>query len=177
IAQAMEAALGHLQPLAELHQVAQLLIGIRVIHQGADGHRHRHVLAAPSGHVPALAFLAVLGLIGAGVAEVRQGVQALGRFQEDAAAIPAVAAVRAAHGDELLAAEADDAVAAVTGDHFDGGFVYELHGFSLVLAETKRPRKTGAFLTHLYQRLTWSERPRRRSRSRNGAPACPSLRT
>ncbi len=62
------------------------------------------------------------------VAEVRKGVQPLPGDQVDAAALAAVAAVRPAERDELLAAEADHAAAAVAGLHLDRGFVDELHG-------------------------------------------------
>ena len=61
------------------------------------------------------------------VAEVRQRVQPLPRDQVDVAAVAAVAAVRPAERDELLAAKADHAAAAVAGLHLDRGFVDELH--------------------------------------------------
>ena len=62
------------------------------------------------------------------MAEIDQGVEVLVGHQPDAAAVAAVAAVRAAERDELLAAEADAAVAAVAGDDLDFGFVDEFHG-------------------------------------------------
>jgi hypothetical protein len=48
-------------------------------------------------------------------------------FRHHVAAPAAVAAVRAAELDELLAPEGDDAVAAVAGLHPNLGFVEELH--------------------------------------------------
>src|SRR5690606_16552070 len=60
--------------------------------------------------------------------EVDQGVEVLRRFQPHAAAVAAVAAVRPAERDELLAPESDAAVAAVSGGDGDFGFVDEFHG-------------------------------------------------
>src|SRR5690606_14942015 len=61
------------------------------------------------------------------VAEVHEGVEVLVGQQPDVAALAAVAAVRAAEGDELLAPETDAAVPAVAGDDGDFGFVDEFH--------------------------------------------------
>jgi hypothetical protein len=61
------------------------------------------------------------------VAEVDQRVEALVGDQPDRAAMAAVAAVGAAERNELLATEADAAVAAVTGLDFDDRFVDEFH--------------------------------------------------
>jgi hypothetical protein len=62
------------------------------------------------------------------VAEIDQGVEVLVGLQPDAAAVAAVAAVRAAQRDELLAAETDAAIAAVAGGDGDFNFVDEFHG-------------------------------------------------
>ncbi|KAG0919842.1 hypothetical protein G6F32_015921 [Rhizopus arrhizus] len=62
------------------------------------------------------------------MAEVDQGVQVFVGADVHAAARTAVAAVRAAFGDEFFAAKARHAIAAFAGDHFNGGFVYEFHG-------------------------------------------------
>ena len=62
------------------------------------------------------------------VAIVDQGVEAVGAFGDDIAAAPAIAAVRPAELDELLAPERDGAGAAVARLHIDLGLVEELHG-------------------------------------------------
>ena len=61
------------------------------------------------------------------VAIVDQGVEAIDRFGNDVAALAAIAAVRAAEFDELLASERYAAVAAVAGADIDLGFIEELH--------------------------------------------------
>ncbi|KAG1271921.1 hypothetical protein G6F65_012074 [Rhizopus arrhizus] len=63
------------------------------------------------------------------MAEVDQGVQVFVGADVHAAARTAVAAVRAAERNELLATEANAAVAAVAGEHFDFCFVYQFHCF------------------------------------------------
>ena len=61
------------------------------------------------------------------VAEVDKGVQVFHGLEHDVAAAAAVAAVRATEFDEFLAAERDDAVAAVAGFYVDLGLVEEFH--------------------------------------------------
>ena len=61
------------------------------------------------------------------IAKVDQGVEAIGAFDDDVAAAPAVAAVRAAEFDELLAPERDAAGAAVARAHEHARLVEELH--------------------------------------------------
>ncbi|MNJ71767.1 hypothetical protein D3C77_683470 [compost metagenome] len=62
------------------------------------------------------------------IAEIDQRIDVAVGHRIDGAAASAVAAVRAAFGDELFAAKARHAIAAFAGDHFNGGFVYEFHG-------------------------------------------------
>ena len=62
------------------------------------------------------------------VAEVDQGVESLVGHQPDITALAAVAAVRTTQGNELLAPEADRAIASGTGVDIDFGFVDEFHG-------------------------------------------------
>ncbi len=116
------------QALAVHGEIADLLVGRRVDDDRADRHAHDEILAALAGHLPAHAVLAALGAEFPLVAEIDQRVDALVGDQPDAAAGTAVTAVRSAERDELLAPEADAAVAAVAGMDFDGGFVDEFHG-------------------------------------------------
>ncbi len=75
----------------------------------------QHVVGAGAGAVRAGAVAALAGAEMLGVAEVDQRVEVLHRLEHDVAAAAAVAAVRAAELDELLAPERDHAVAAVAG--------------------------------------------------------------
>src|SRR5690606_17553501 len=106
-------------------EVTDDLVGLDVDHLGADRHPDHHVLAGLAEHLPAHAVLTALRGVVALVAEVDQGVEVLVGDQPDAAAVAAVATVRATERDELLAAEADAAVAAVAGRHEDLRFVDE----------------------------------------------------
>src|SRR5690606_34408901 len=81
--------------------------------------------------------LAVARLVAAGVAEVDQGVEVAVAHGVHAAASPAVAAVRPAEGNELLAAKAHAAAAAVAGYHVDGCFVDELHVLPVICRRTR----------------------------------------
>src|SRR5690606_2208598 len=69
----------------------------------------------------------VAGLEAAPAAEVRERIEAGVGDQPDAAAVPAVAAVGTAEGNELLAPETDAAVAARPCLDSDGRFVDEFH--------------------------------------------------
>ena len=62
------------------------------------------------------------------MAEIDQRVEVLVGDQPDAAAVAAIATVRAAERNEFLATEAHAAVAAVAGLYVDLGFVDEFHG-------------------------------------------------
>jgi len=80
-----------------------------------------------AGAVVAAAALAVLAPIGARDAKVREGIHALDALQVHAAAETAIAAIGTAEGHEFLAPETQTAATAVTGVHFEFGFVDELH--------------------------------------------------
>src|SRR5690606_25388437 len=131
VAQAALAALCDQQAVAMLGQVADDLVGLDIGDHGPDRHGDDQIVAGLAVHLPAHAVLPALGAELALVAEVDQGVEVLVRQQPDAAAIAAVAAVRAAQRDEFLAAETDAAVAAVACAYLDFGFVNELHAGDL----------------------------------------------
>ena len=90
---------------------------------GPHGDPNDQGLAAFAVAVLALAALAVFRLKDAAAPEVGQGAQARGGFEDDVAAVPAMAAVRAADGLEPGAEEADTARAAVAGPDGDIDFV------------------------------------------------------
>ena len=127
VALAADAALGDQQAIAVVGEVADDLVGLDVDDLGADGYADGDVLAGLAEGLAAHAVLAALGAELALVAEVDQRVEVLVRLQPHAAAIAAVAAIRPAERNELLAPEADAAVAAVAGDDQDLGFIYEFH--------------------------------------------------
>ena len=106
---------------------------------GAD----RHLAARSSsplapGRSLAHAVAAGLGLEVLLVAVVDQRVEAVDRLDDDVAAAAAVAAVRAAELDELLAPERDAAGAAVAGADVDLGLVEEFHGSQIAFSSEKR---------------------------------------
>ena len=110
-----------------LVQVEQDFAGVGVMDDGADRHAQRDVGSSGAILVRAAAVFAVLGAMQARVAEVDQRVDVAVGNRIDRAAAAAVAAIRAALGDEFFAAKARHAIAAFAGDDFDGGFVYEFH--------------------------------------------------
>lgn len=109
-------------------QVADDLVGLDIDHHGADRHGDGQVLAGLAVHLPAHAVLAALRTERALVAEVDQGIEILVGDQPHTAAIAAVATIRPTQRDELLAAKADAAIAAIAGRDLDFRFVYEFHG-------------------------------------------------
>ena len=107
--------------------LAEHLARVRVADARAGRHAHVQVAPLAAVHLPALAVRAALGPVAAPVAEVDEGVQVLVGDQPDAAAVATVAAVRPAARDELLAPEARNPVAAITGLDLDSRFVDEFH--------------------------------------------------
>src|SRR5256886_9685305 len=95
------------QLLAVTGEVSDLFVRVGVAHHGADRHRHVQVRTAAAAAIIGAAGLPVSRLEGALDAEIRQRIDPRGGAQVDAAAVAAVAAVRAAEGHELLAAETD----------------------------------------------------------------------
>ena len=124
----------------ERDNVAELFAGVGVVGDGTDRYRDDQVVAALAGAVLAHAGLAASGLEEGLEAEVGEGVQVVGRFQEHAAAIPAVAAVGATFGDVLLAPETDATIATVAGRNADKGFIYEFHRASLLGPQNREHR-------------------------------------
>src|SRR5690606_8417187 len=108
-------------------QVEQLLAGLGVQYGGAHRHAQGDVGRGGAVLVRAAAVLAILAAMQARIAEVDQGIDVAIGNGEDAAATPAVAAIGPAFGNEFFAAKAGRAVAAFTGNDFDGCFVYEFH--------------------------------------------------
>ena len=125
--------------LALLRQVGDHGFLVFLVDLRADGHHQDGVVALGAEAVAAHAVAALLGLEVLLVAEVDQRVQAFDGYRPDIAAAPAIAAVRAAILDELLAPERDSAGAAVTGADKDFGLVEELHGWALIWFRRSAP--------------------------------------
>ena len=127
VAEAAVAALGDHHALARLGQVGEHRAALLVEHLRSDRDFQHRVGAAPAGAIAAHPVHAGLGLEMLLVAKVDQRVEAVGAFDHDVAAAPAVAAVRAAELDEFLAPERDRARAAVAGANVDARLVEKLH--------------------------------------------------
>src|SRR5690554_57377 len=127
IAQTMESALGHQQPLTGLGQVTDDLLGSGIHHSGTHRNAQHHVLALGAGAIGAATVLAPLGVEPAGIAVVDQGVEVGIGFQIDGAAITTITTVRTALGNELLPAETHATIATITGFDGNGHFIYEFH--------------------------------------------------
>jgi hypothetical protein len=125
VAAAATAALGDDYTLVGILEVVDQLAGFLVIKRGADGDLEDDVVAVRAGTIGAHAVLAALRLVLGVVAEVDEGVMALGRRHDDVAATAAVAAGRAAAGDKLFAPEGHAAIAAVAGLDPDFCFIDE----------------------------------------------------
>ncbi|MCY1236842.1 hypothetical protein D9M72_495150 [compost metagenome] len=127
VAEAAIAAGGQPVALAFGHHVDDQRLVVFLEDLGADRHLQRHVVAAGAGAVATHAVLAGLGLEVLLVAEVDQGVETVDGLHPDIAAATAIAAVRSAELDELLAPERDGACAAVAGADIDFRFVEKFH--------------------------------------------------
>ena len=132
----------------------------------ADRHLQHDVGAVGAGAVLAHAVAAGLGLEVLLVAIIDQRVEPVDAFDDDVAAAPAVAAVRPAEFDELLAPKRDAAGAAVAGADIDLGLVEEFH-----LPLTVRKIAAGARRTAYALRRALIRKARLPFRRRARAPA------
>src|SRR3974390_1776876 len=130
VAEAAIAAMGDGRALADLGEIGQQRCAVFSVHLRAYRHLEHSIFAVGAGAVLPHAITATPGLEVLLVAVVDQRVQAGDRFDHNVAAI---AAVRAAELDELLAPERDAAVAAGAGLHIDLSFIEEFHERELTL--------------------------------------------
>src|SRR5690606_39188073 len=114
--------------------------GFGVADDGAHGHAQQDIGGRRAVLVGAAPVLAVLGSMKPRVAKIDQCVDVAVGNGVDAAAPAAVAAVGAALGNEFFAAEAGDAIAAISGDDLDGRLVYEFHGLPSINTRAARLR-------------------------------------
>lgn len=118
-------AVGDDDALVGMLEVVDEVAGIVVVDEGADGNFEDDVESVASGAVGTHAVLAALGAVEGVVAEVHEGVVALGGFHDDVAAAATVTTGGPATGNEFFAAEGHAAVTTVTGLDADFGFVDE----------------------------------------------------
>ena len=131
IAEAAIAAFGDRHALADFGEIGEQRLAVFFIDLRADRHLQHDVLAVGAVAVLAHAVAAALRLEVLLVAVVDQCVEAVDGLDHDVAAAAAIAAVRPAELDELLAPERHAAVPARAGRDIDLGFVEEFHGLSV----------------------------------------------
>ncbi len=113
--------------LANLGQVGDQRLAVLLEDLGPRRHPQHRVRPARAGAVLAHAVAAGLRLEMLLVAEVDQRVEAVDDFDDDIAAAAAIAAVRPAELDELLAPEGKRPCPAIAGADVDAGLIEELH--------------------------------------------------
>ena len=123
VALTADAAFGHNKCFAIGDAVFYGFTGIRIYYHGSRRHFDNQVFAFFSGPVVALAVAAVFDFKNFLVAKLIQG-SSSGRGEDnDIPALTAVAAVRAAFGNELFSAKAYAAAAAISGFDKNGYFI------------------------------------------------------
>ena len=131
IAQAAFATFGEQYGLPRLRQVVQQIARLRVENHGANRHSQRDVFATLAVAVAGLAALTILREVFFGKTVVNQRVQIFVGHGINTAATPAVATVRSAVRFVFFTAKTRHAIATITGDDFDFGFIYKFHILSL----------------------------------------------
>src|SRR3954463_9767314 len=127
VAKAAVSALRDYDGLADVGEIREQRLAILLIDLRAGGDLHHDVLAVRAVPILAHAVAAPLSLEVLLVAVVNQGVKAVHRRDDHIATMPAVATVRSADLDELLARERAAAVPAVTGSDVHLGFIKKFH--------------------------------------------------
>lgn len=123
VAAAAAAGAGDDDALVGMLEVVDEVAGFLVVDHCADGDLEDDVVSVATGAVGTHAVLAALGAMERVVAEVHEGVVALGGFHDDVAAAAAVSTGGAATRNEFFSAEGHTAVTTVTGFDPDFGFV------------------------------------------------------
>jgi hypothetical protein len=123
IAAATATAAGDDEALIGLGEVVDELAGVGVEEHGAYGNLEDGIFAVAAGAVGAHAVFAALAFVLGIEAEVDQGVVALADFEDDVAAVSAVAAGGSTAGNELFTAKGHAAITPVTGFDPNFGFI------------------------------------------------------
>ena len=127
VAKAAIAALGQQHALPDHGQIGNHRFFVFVDDLGAHRHAQQHVIAVAPRALAAHAVLAIVGKEMLLIAEIDQRVQPLNGLDPDRAAIAAIAAIRAAEFNELLAPERDAAATARAGADIDFGKIEKFH--------------------------------------------------
>jgi hypothetical protein len=127
VAEAAIAATGDGDALADVGEIGKQRLAVFLVDLRADRHLQHRILAVGAVAVLAHAVAAARGLEVLPVAIVDERVEAIDGLDDHVTALAAVAAVRAAELDELLAPERHAAVPARAGLDVDLGFVEEFH--------------------------------------------------
>jgi hypothetical protein len=127
VAEAAVAPLGQQHPLVRHEEFGDHVARFQVGDDRAHRHAQDDVLGGSAELVGAPAVLAPARFMASGVTVVDQGVEVAVAHGVHAAAATTIAAVRPTEGQELLAAKAHAAVAAIACDDVDRGFVNEFH--------------------------------------------------
>ena len=114
-------------PFPRYGEIGKDVLLVLAEHLGADGHANDKVFATRAGAVAARATLAARGTEVLGVAKVDQGVEAGHRFEDDVAALAAIAAVWPSIFDKLFAPERDRAWPARARAYIYLGLIEEMH--------------------------------------------------
>jgi hypothetical protein len=110
-------ARGYDYPLSRYRKIVDELARLRLRDKGAYGDRYDDIFAVAAVTIAALSVAAATSAIFWIEPELQESVELGGRFHEDRAAAPPVAARRAAARDEFLAAESRNAVAPVAASY------------------------------------------------------------
>src|SRR5438477_8642960 len=127
VAEAAIAAAQQDDALARLGQIGEHGFLVVIEDLGPDRHPQHEIAALGAGLVGAGAATAFLSPKMLLIMVVDQRVQIVRRLEHDVAALAAIATIRPAKLDELLAAKAHGAAAAVTALQVDLGLVEEFH--------------------------------------------------
>ena len=120
-------AFGKHSGLTVSSKIRQQFSGFQIGHHGTDRKTQRYVIRCLAITIGSTAFFAVTCAVNTRIAKLYQRVDVTVGEGKDRAAIAAISSVGTSTGDEFLPPEAGDAVSALTGMHFDDGFVDEFH--------------------------------------------------
>jgi hypothetical protein len=127
IAESTVTTLGHSKALTWCQQFRESCAICQISNDRTDRHSQLDVTPSCTELVRAAPRFTIARFVTSGESKVNQGVQARNGHQIHVATSSAVATVRAAVGDELLAAKTHATSAPMPGSNIDDHFVNELH--------------------------------------------------
>jgi len=127
IAQTAAAAFGQNRLLTIEGQIRNQRATLGIRDHRADRHSQNDVFGGCPVSIRTLAVLTTTCPVDSGVAIVNQRIDIAIRHRDDRTAAATITPARATFGNELLATKCNDAIAAVPGMDFDGGFINKFH--------------------------------------------------